>query len=161
MLFRSSLPQAVNTLSDDAGQPMSGELRRALAEARLGKGMEDALEDIAQRMRSTDFSWAVMAIRIQRQVGGNLAEVIATVAATMRERELLRRQVSALSAEGRLSAWILGALPIVFTVFLVLTRPTYLAPLIQTPIGIGMIILATILMTAGAIWLAKTVKVEV
>ena len=156
-----SLPQAVATLSDDAGEPMSGELRRGLAEARLGKSMEDGLEDIAQRMRSTDFSWVVMAIRIQRQVGGNLAEVIATVAATMRERERLRRQVSALSAEGRLSAWILGALPIVFTVFLVLTRPTYLAPLIQTPIGIGMIILAAILMTAGAIWLAKTVKVEV
>ena len=74
-------------------------------------------------MQSKDFAWVVMAIRIQREVGGNLAELLTTVAATLRERERLRRQVQVLSAEGRLSAWILGGLPLVFVVYLSLVRP--------------------------------------
>jgi tight adherence protein B len=86
-------------------------------------------------MQSVDFSWVVMAIRIQREVGGNLAEVLSTVAATMRERERLRRQVEVLSAEGRLSAWILGGLPIMFAIYLSLARPEYLRPLYTTLLG--------------------------
>jgi tight adherence protein B len=73
--------------------------------------IEDSLEGVAARMESRDFGWVVMAIRIQREVGGNLAELLLTVAATLREREFLRRHVRALSAEGRLSAYILGGLP--------------------------------------------------
>ena len=80
-------------------------------ETRLGVPIEDALESIGERMESADFEWAVMAIRIQREVGGNLAELLLNVAATLREREYLRRQVKALSAEGRFSAYILLALP--------------------------------------------------
>lgn len=156
-----SLPQAIDTLVTDSSPPMSSELRRALAESRLGVQMEKALEDVADRMQSVDFSWVVMAIRIQREVGGNLAEVLTTVAATMRERERLRRQVSTLSAEGRLSAWILGALPVVFTLFLLLTRPEYLAPLFGTPLGLALLIFAGILLAVGIAWLVKTVKVEV
>ena len=136
-------------------------MRRAIIEARLGVQMETALEAVATRMKSIDFSWVVMAIRIQREVGGNLAEVLTTVAATMRERERLRRQVSSLSAEGRLSAWILGALPVVFTLFLLLTRPDYLAPLFNTPLGLVMLTVASILLIVGILWLVKLVKVEV
>ena len=84
---------------------MAGELYRALAETRLGVPLEDALDTVADRMQSRDFHWVVMAVRIQRDVGGNLAEVLGTVAATLRERDRLRRQVQVLSAEGRLSAW--------------------------------------------------------
>ena len=91
---------------------MATELNRAIVEARLGVPMEDALDTVARRMNCVDFEWVVMAIRIQRDVGGNLAEVLTNVAATMRERERLRRQVDVLSAEGRLSAIILGALPL-------------------------------------------------
>ncbi len=156
-----SLPQSIDTLIPDASQPMSGEMRRAIIEARLGVQMETALEAVATRMKSIDFSWVVMAIRIQREVGGNLAEVLTTVAATMRERERLRRQVSSLSAEGRLSAWILGALPVVFTLFLLLTRPDYLAPLFNTPLGLVMLTVASILLIVGILWLVKLVKVEV
>ena len=78
-------------------------------------------------MKSVDFEWVVMAIRIQREVGGNLAEVLTTVAATLREREYLRRQVQALSAEGRLSAWILGRPAARLLLYLLLANPTYLA----------------------------------
>jgi tight adherence protein B len=123
--------------------------------------MEDALETVARRMDSVDFAWVVMAIKIQREVGGNLAEVLSNVAATMRERERLRRQVEVLSAEGRLSAVILGALPVVFALYLALTRPEYLSYLVTTSLGILMLVGGVVLLIAGAFWLRKVVKVEV
>jgi tight adherence protein B len=156
-----SLPQAIDAATKDAVPPISTELDRALVEARLGVPIEDALEGVASRMQSVDFSWVVMAIRIQREVGGNLSEVLNTTAATLRERERLRRQVQVLSAEGRLSAWILGGLPILFTLYLVLTRADYLEPLYTTLLGWALIILALILMVVGIFWLRKSVKVEV
>jgi tight adherence protein B len=156
-----SLPQAVDTVVRESSGPMAVELNRALVEARLGVPMEDALETVGRRMNSVDFAWVVMAIKIQRDVGGNLAEVLSNVAATMRERERLRRQVEVLSAEGRLSAIILGALPVVFALYLALTRPEYLAFLVTTPLGILMVMGGVVLLIAGAFWLSKVVKVEV
>jgi len=156
-----SLPQAIDTVVREADSPMSVELNRAIVEARLGVTMEDALENTALRMASLDFGWVVMAVRIQREVGGNLAEVLTSVAATMRERERLRRQVSVLSAEGRLSAVILGALPLLFTVYLVLVRPEYIGTLLSSPLGIALIIGGVFMFVAGTFWLRKVVKVEV
>jgi tight adherence protein B len=112
-------------------------------------------------MQSRDFAWVVMAIRIQREVGGNLAELLTTVAGTLRERERLRRQVKVLSAEGRLSAWILGLLPPAFALYLVFAQPGYLEPLVTEPLGLAMVGLGLLLLAVGAIWLRKTVKVEV
>ncbi len=156
-----SLPQAVDTVVRESQGPMAVELNRALVEARLGVPIEDALETVAVRMDSMDFKWVVMALRIQREVGGNLAEVLTNVAATMRERERLRRQVDVLSAEGRLSAIILGALPLVFVGYLVLARPEYIGLLITTPLGILLIIVGVVLLIVGAFWLRKVVKVQV
>ena len=156
-----SLPQAIDAVVREGLQPVSVEFNRALVETRLGMPAEDALEGIANRMASQDFAWVVMAIRIQREVGGNLAEVLATVGTTIRERERLRRQVRGLSAEGRLSAWILGALPPVFGTYLVLVRPGYIRPLFTDPLGIAMLVVMLITMTVGVIWLSRIVKVEV
>jgi tight adherence protein B len=156
-----SLPQAVDTVVRESEGPMAVELNRALVEARLGVPIEDALETVAVRMDSMDFKWVVMALRIQREVGGNLAEVLTNVAATMRERERLRRQVDVLSAEGRLSAIILGALPLLFVGYLVLVRPEYIGLLVTTPLGILLIVVGVVLLIVGAFWLRKVVKVEV
>ncbi|QWZ10768.1 type II secretion system F family protein [Nocardioides panacis] len=112
-------------------------------------------------MESADFSWTVMAIRIQREVGGNLAELLLNVAATLREREYLRRQVKSLSAEGRFSAYILLGLPVVVLIFLMVSNPVYVQPLISTPIGWVLLAGMTILMTLGAFTMKKLVKVEV
>jgi tight adherence protein B len=142
-------------------QPITGEFNRALIEARLGVPIEDALEGVATRMKSKDFEWVVMAIRIQREVGGNLAELLTTVAGTLRERERLRRQVKVLSAEGRLSAWILGMLPIAFSVYLLLVRPQYLKPLVAEPMGWLLLGLGVVLLSVGAAWMRRAVKVEV
>jgi tight adherence protein B len=156
-----SLPQAVDTVVREGNEPMAGELRRTLIEQRLGVDIEDALDGVANRMQSKDFAWIVMAIRIQREVGGNLAELLDTVAATIREREYLRRQVRTLSAEGRLSAWILGLLPVVFALYLALMKPGYLAPMYTTGIGVILTGGAVVMMTLGAFVLKAIVKVEV
>lgn len=156
-----SLAQAVDTIVREGTEPMAGEFRRALVEARLGVDVEDALDGVADRMSSADFRWVVMAIRIQRQVGGNLAELMLTVSSTLREREYLRRQVKTLSAEGRLSAWVLGGLPPTFMLYLILTQRSYVAPMFHTAIGWAMLILAAVLLAVGSFWMSKTVKVEV
>ena len=156
-----SLPQALDTVVREGQPPMSVEFNRALIETRLGMPVEDALEGISRRLSSQDFSWVVMAVRIQRDVGGNLAELLMTVADTLRERERLRRQVKVLSAEGRLSGWILGGLPVVFFVYLALANPTYLRPLGTSMLGIFMVVLALVLLGVGGFWLSRVVKVEV
>jgi len=156
-----SMPQAIDTVVREGRPPISSEFNRALIETRLGVPIEDALDGIAVRMKSQDFAWVVMAIRIQREVGGNLAEVLSTVGDTLRERERLRRQVQVLSAEGRLSAWILGLLPVAFASYLVLVRPDYLQPLIETLAGWVMIGCGVLLLAIGSFWLSKVVKVEV
>ena len=106
-----SLAQSMDTVVREGSEPVASEFKRVLVETRLGVPLEDALEGVGQRFESKDFEWVVMAIRIQRQVGGNLAELLDTVAATMRERQYIRRQVNALAAEGKLSAIVIAALP--------------------------------------------------
>jgi tight adherence protein B len=156
-----SLPQAVDSVVRDGQDPIATEFNRALVEARLGVPIEDALETIADRMRSKDWAWVVMAIRVQREVGGNLAELLLTVAATLRERARIRRQIQTLSAEGRLSAWILGSLPVVFALYLLVARPSYILTLTEEPLGWLMIAGGVITMTVGALWMKKIVNVEV
>lgn len=156
-----SLSQAVDTVVREGTEPIAGEFSRAIVEQRLGVEIEDSLETVAERMDSIDFKWVVMAIRIQREVGGNLAELLLNVAATLREREYLRRQVSVLSAEGRLSAYILGGLPPFFVLYLTLTQPDYIAPMFNTTLGWVMCGVGLVMMTVGLFWMKKAVKVEV
>jgi tight adherence protein B len=156
-----SLPQALGAVVREDSQPAAGEFSRALAETRIGADLEVALDRVADRMDSTDLRWAVMAIRIQRTVGGNLVEVLRTTVVTMRERAQLRRHVRALSAEGRLSAYILLALPLVIGGWLLLTRRSYVHPLYSTPFGLVMLIGAAVLMVLGSLWMRSLIKVEV
>ncbi|GAA3521692.1 type II secretion system F family protein [Nocardioides daeguensis] len=155
-----SLAQAVDTVVREGPEPIASEFKRVLVEARIGVSIEDAFEGVAHRFQSKDFGWAVMAIRIQRQVGGNLAELLTTVAATMRERQYLRRHVRALSAEGRLSAVILCGLPPVFGLYLFLTNREFLHPLVADPRGWVLLAFGVVWMTIGAFWMSRMVKVE-
>ncbi|MBZ5734308.1 type II secretion system F family protein [Nocardioides sp. TRM66260-LWL] len=156
-----SLQQAVDTIVKEGSDPIAGEFRRVMVETRLGVSVEEALDGVAERFESKDFEWVVMAIRIQRQVGGNLAELLDTVAATMREREYMRRQVASLSAEGRLSAWVLGCLPGLFLLYLVLTQGSYVAPLFHDPRGWVLLGGGTLWLSLGVFWMSRLVKVEV
>jgi tight adherence protein B len=156
-----SLPQALDAVARDTSEPMRVEIGRAIAEARLGADVEDALDRTAHRMDNQDLRWAVMAIRVQRQVGGNLAETLRTTVATLRERAALRRQVRALSAEGRLSAYILVALPLGLAAWLYVSNREYVSLLWSTPLGWLMTVVALLGMAVGSFWMSKVVKVEV
>ena len=156
-----SLAQSLDTVVREGSDPIAGEFRRALVEARLGVEVEESLAGVAERMESVDFEWVVMAIRIQRDVGGNLSELLTKVAETIREREYLVRQVKALSAEGRLSVWILGGLPPVFTTYLALANPDYLAPMFSSLPGLVLMGLMAVLLVGGVFWMKKVTKVDV
>ncbi|QSR31751.1 hypothetical protein CFI00_14800 [Nocardioides sp. S5] len=156
-----SLPQAIDSVVREGIEPMAGELRRALIEQRLGVDITDALEGVGFRMDSEDFNWIVMAIRIQREVGGNLAEILHTVADTLREREYLRRQVKALSAEGRLSGYILTGLPPLIGLYMLFANPDYVALLYTTLPGFILLGAAALLLGVGSFAMSKLAKVEV
>jgi tight adherence protein B len=156
-----SLLQGVEAVSQEVEEPMGKELRRVLAEARLGRPLEDALTDCADRMGSPDFDWAVMAIKIQREVGGNLAELLNTVADTMLARERLRREVRALTAEGRISAVIIGILPVGLGVVMYAINPDYMRTLFDHSIGKAMVVAAGLLALVGFYWMKKTIEIEV
>ena len=156
-----SLAQALDAVVRENSQPAAGEFSRALAEARIGANLEDALDRVADRMSSTDLHLTVMAIRIQREVGGNLAEVLLTTVATMRERAYLRRQVKALSAEGRLSSYILIALPILVGGWFFYVDPKYMSLLYTTVPGVIMSAGCGVLLVVGVFWMRKLIDIEV
>lgn len=156
-----SLLQAVEAVAAEAPQPTGREFGRSIAESRLGRPVVDTMQAIAERMRSQDFQWAVMAIEIQREVGGNLAEVLQTVADTMRQRNRLKGEIRALTAEGRLSAIVLAMLPVVLFAFLYTTNRGYLEPLFSVTAGLIAIGAGLGLMGAGIYWLKKIVDIEV
>ena len=116
---------------------------------------------MAQRVGSDDFRWVVVAINIQRRVGGNLAELLETVSETLREREMVRRQISSLSAEGRLSAAILTGLPFVIGGYLFLVNREYLSLLFERTIGQLFLAAAVLLMMIGVFWMRKLIDIDV
>ena len=156
-----TLQHGIEASVRDTSGPVAVELRRALSETRLGAELEDALAGVGLRTGNHDMKWLVMAIKLQREVGGSLSEVLQTTADTMREREELRRSVRALSAEGRLSATILLAMPILLALWMFLFRPAYVRPLYTQPLGVVMLVVAGGLMVVGVLWLRAVVKVEV
>ena len=156
-----SFAQALEAVAEEAPEPSRRELQRCFTESRLGRPIEDALEDSARRMHSVDLMWAVMAIRIQREVGGNLAELLDTVAHTMTERERLKGEILALTAEGRLSAWILGIFPPGFAIVLYMIQPDYMKVLFDNSIGVLAVIVSAVMAGIGFVWLRKLMAIEV
>jgi len=155
-----SFPQAMLTVGKEAASPTSDEFVRMSNELRVGRPLADAMEHTAKRMESEDFAWIGQAVAINREVGGNLADVLDNVAHTIRQRAQLRRQVASLSAEGKLSALVLVALPFVMVAMLSLVNPTYIGLLFTHPVGWVMIAAACGLLTAGTLWLRKTVEIK-
>jgi tight adherence protein B len=156
-----SFAQGLESVANEAVEPTRRELQRVFTESRLGRPIEDALEDSANRMTSVDLMWAVMAIRIQREVGGNLAELLDTVADTMTQRERIRHEIKALTAEGRFSGIILGIFPIAFAGVLYLVQPDYISELFHSSVGIMAMIASGIMTFFGFLWLKKILAIEV
>lgn len=156
-----SFLQALDTVAKEIGEPSAHEFQRVVAEIRLGRPVDEALVAMAQRVGSDDLKWAVIAINVQRQVGGNLAEVLDIVAATVRERGYLRRLVRVLSAEGRLSIAILCSLPPLLLLYQAVINPEYVRLLFTHPLGILMVVVASIAMGLGVFWMTRIVRIDV
>jgi tight adherence protein B len=152
--------RSVQSMVEESEAPLSEEFERVVAETALGDSLVDALDRMAQRLDIEDLAWVVQAIRIQQTVGGKLADLLYTLAEFMRGREEIRREVKVLTAEGRLSAWVLGGLP-VFLFFAIKTQsPDYLEPMLHTP-GLFALIGAAVSVAMGIGIIMRMVKLDV
>lgn len=157
----SSLLLAMELAGEEGDPPLANELKRVVAETRVGRPMLEALEAMAARVGSRDISWTVEAIRIQHQTGGRLADTLRVLADFMRTRVEVRGEIRALSAEARISGKVLIAMPIGIAAFLFTFRRGYLDPLIGTGMGKVMLAAAITGMVLGSLWMRKLVQVEV
>lgn len=156
-----SFLQAMEMISKEMEPPISEEFQHVMRDIGLGATVERALDDMDKRMGSPDFSLVVTAVLIQQQVGGDLALILDTISETIQDRIKMRREVKTLTAQGRMSGWILIFTPIALALFMTSSNPNYLDPLFHHPIG-QMILAATIVMEiVGAIIINRIVDIEV
>jgi tight adherence protein B len=155
-----SFNQALRMVVDESRPPLSDEFKRILSEIRVGLPEKEALDNVSQRISSEYFQWVATAINVQRVVGGNLAEVMDTVADTIRERDRVLNRIKALTSEGKLSAIILIILPIVVGMMMFFINREYISLLVTTKVGIIMLIIAGFLLIIGIIWIVKIINVK-
>lgn len=155
-----SVLRSVEAAAQEADAPTSEELLRIVNECRIGKDARLAFEDVANRMDSEDFGWISQAIQINREVGGDLAEVLEQVAGTIRERSEIKGQIRSLSAEGKMSAYVLMAMPVGVAFILAFINPGYLNVFVEKPLGLLMLASAIAMFTAGGFWMSRVVKIK-
>lgn len=156
-----SFAQAIATVSKTASPPISEEFARATREMALGISVDDALNHMVRRNRSEDFDLMVTAVQIHRVVGGNLAEILDTIAHTIRERVRIKGEIRTLTAQARFSGWIITLLPFGLGAILTLISPAYFTPMFHESLGIIMLVMAGISMAIGIALIQKIVKIEV
>jgi tight adherence protein B len=156
-----SLQIALNSVAADAAPPMSEEITQIINENRLGRDLVEAMTDSAERMDSEDFLWFAEAVEVQRDSGGNLNDIIDTVAETIRGRAEIREKVRAYASEGKASCYVLMALPIGLAVVYSLLNPGYLDPLFTETIGRALLVLSGILYTISWFWMRAIIAIKV
>jgi len=156
-----AFPTAVKMISDELNDPIGGEFRTLFDEVNYGVSMHTALLNLAARIPVTDLRYFVIAVLIQRETGGNLAELLDNIAAIIRARLKLFGQIRVLSAEGKLSAWILTLLPIGVALVMNVVNPGYIGVLWKDPMGLRLIGGAVLLMIFGIFWMWRIVKIHV
>jgi len=156
-----SLQMALNSVAADAAAPMSEEITRITNENRIGRDLVVAMLDTADRMDSEDFQWFAEAVAVQRDSGGNLNDIIETVAETIRGRAEIREKVRAYSSEGKASCYVLMALPIGLAVVYSLMNPGYLNPLFTTTVGVFLTALSAVLYTISWFWMRAIINIKV
>ena len=156
-----SFLQAMDLIAREMEPPISEEFSRVIQEMNIGGRMEKVLEEMDVRVGSPDFSLVITAVLIQRQVGGNLAQILDTISDTINERIRMRREVMALTAQGRASGWVLAALPLGLAAILSFISPGYLDPLLHDPLGRMAIVGALVLELIGFFVIQRIVDIEV
>jgi len=147
-------------VADEGPEPIAGEFRQAFEEQRFGLPFDDSLLGLANRVRLTDMRILVTAIMIHRQVGGNLAEILDNIAQMVRERFKLRRQLRVITAQGRLSGYVLGALPIILGVAIFILNREYMMPLFEQPAGRYLVVGALLFQVLGYVWIRRILDIE-
>lgn len=155
-----SFMQAFELISREMDAPMGKEVRLVVNEVNLGNTLETALDNMQKRVASPDFELVVTAVLIQRQVGGDLAQILDTISETIEERIRMRREIMTLTAQGRASAWVLLCVPIGISIMMYVANPTYLDPLLHTDIGNMFIVGAVVLEIIGFIIIQRIVDIK-
>jgi len=155
-----SLPTAIELVAAEAPSPTAEEFHRIAFEVRVGRDLTESIRDAASRTASPDLDWVAQAVDINRELGGDLSEIMDNVAATIRERRTVARQIDALSAEGRATAWVLLAMPIILFFVSWWRTPDSIATFVTEPIGRLLLIVAVSGMTVGHIWIRHLVKLK-
>jgi tight adherence protein B len=152
---------ALKMVGDEMAEPVAGEFRIAFDELNFGIRLEDALKNLATRVPSTDLRYFVISVLIQRETGGNLAELLDNISALIRARLKLLGTIRVLSAEGRLSAIILTILPFALAAVINIINPKFLSILWTDPMGLNMIYGALVMMVLGIFWMWRIIKIRV
>src|SRR6266536_3658861 len=153
-----SFKQGLQAVVDEGHPPANQEFKRVLTEESLGRPMDDALLEMAERMASKNFEFAITAVTIQRQVGGSLATLFDMVADTVRQRQQFARKIRGLTAMGRMSAYVLGGIPFFLAFAITFLNPGYMSPLFHTHTGHVLVILMLSMMAVGSLFLKKIVS---
>jgi tight adherence protein B len=152
---------ALAVVAADAPEPAQREFQRVVADDQLGVPIEDSLREVARRMESSELEQVGLLAELQRESGGNMAEVLETVVETIRERFDLRRLVKTLTAQGRMARWILTLLPVFLAVAISLLNPAYMRPLFATTPGQVLVALATVMVVTGSLVIKRIVNIKV
>jgi len=155
------LTAGLQMVADEMGEPVGGEFRRCFEEQRFGLPLEDSMLSMADRVGLIDVRIMTTAILIQRNVGGNLAEILDNLAYTIRERFKIRRQLRVYTAQGRLSGYILAVLPIAVGCAIYVLNRSYMMTLFTDPAGKVSVVIAVILQIIGFLWIRKIVNIEI
>jgi len=150
-----SMIQSIQMVGADAPSPTREEFKRVLIEQRIGRDLTSSFRDLSDRVGSKDFEWVVSAIDINRSVGGDLSIILDRIERTIRARNRIRGQVSAMSAEGKLSGIVLIALPPAIMVLVQIGNPAYLEPLLQSAVGWALLGLAVVMLSIGGFWIMR------
>jgi tight adherence protein B len=153
-----SFKQGIQTIVDEGHEPASKELGRVITDTRLGRPMDEALADTAERIGSNNFSFVITAVTIQRQVGGSLAGLFDMIADTVRQRQQFARKIRSLTAMGRASAYVLVGLPFFVGMAMTVMNPTYMDPLYHSSTGHTLIMIGLVMMAIGSLMLKKIVS---
>ena len=147
--------------ADDGPEPVAGEFRRVFEEQRFGLPIQDSLLSMADRVNIIDVRILVTAILIQREVGGNLAEILDNLSQVVRARFTIRRQIRVYTAQGRMTGYLLSALPIILFSMLYMINAEYMSILFKDPIGQTLIVIAISMQLIGFLWIRKIIKIEI
>ena len=156
-----AFPGALKMVGDEMPEPVAGEFRTTFDELNYGISLQDALQNMAARVPSDDLRYFVIAVLIQRETGGNLTELLDSISALIRARLKLMGTIRVLSAEGRLSAWILGLLPFILVAFLNIINPKFMSILWTDPTGLKLVWIMSAMMVVGVLWMRRVIRIHV